>query len=534
MIASPGRISARPVAMPSGTERVRARSAALRAFVSVFGVVSAAATYTLANEPYGFWPAAWIAPGLLLVCVRRLRAGAALACGVLFGVLIGVGITGWAPHATLEYFAFNQPFAWLFSAAVWLLYSGAPLGLLAIAYAMLAPKLPLAVRGPFGAWLWVGSDLVRTTLLTGMPWGLLGHTQAANLHVVQVADLGGVYAVSFVVALVSASVAETLDAARTGALSGRSAVRSLALPAATLAAVVVYGSLCLGTFRTTGVRRTVAVVQGDIPNAFRWERSHFERSLATYVGLTRSAVATKPDLIVWPENAVSFYVDQEPSLRAELGRIGALATDGFVFGGPRLASATEARNSAYFMDPQGRIASTYDKRRLVPFAEYDPFAFLRAAEDANEVVYTPGEGAQLLAARSARIGIVICYEVLFPHLVRELVRDGAELLVNLANDSWMDAGDGVAPRQHFSMAVLRAVETRRTLVRAAASGPSGFISPYGEVLSSLPTGTGGALIGGVSLERRLTPYVRWGDTWAVVGTLMAIGCAAVSGRLRST
>jgi apolipoprotein N-acyltransferase len=522
------KISNAAVATIAGGQRSSAASAA-SALGPLLAVATAAASYTLANAPYGLWPFAWIAPGLLLVCVRRLRPGAALARGVLFGVLIGYGITGWAPYATLEYFAFNRAFAWLFSTAVWLVYSGVPLGLLALLYAVLAPNLPRFARGPFGGWLWVGGDLLRTTLLTGMPWGLLGHTQSANLPVVQIAELGGVYAVSFIVALVSVSVAETLDARP---LQWRTAARSLALPAAALAAVLAYGWLSLGMLRSSGVHRTVEVVQGNIPNSFRWKREYFERALAAYVGLTRSAAERKPDLIVWPENAVNFYVEQEPSLAAELGRVGTWAAGGFVFGGPRLQSPTEARNSAYFIGSDGRIGSTYDKRRLVPFAEYDPFAFLKE-NGPTEIVYTPGEGAQLLASGAARVGIVICYEVLFPSLVRELVRDGAELIVNLANDSWMDPGDGVAPRQHFSMAVLRAVETRRALVRAAAGGPSGFISPYGEVLSSLGTGRQGTLVGDVSIDTRLTPYVRWGDTWAVWGTFIAIAAAWTTRRRAS-
>lgn len=513
---------------------VRGPSLAAARFVRVaafVGVTLSAALYTVAHEPYGLWATAWIAPGLLLICVRRLDPLRAAAAGVLFGVLIGYGITTWAPYATLEYFGFNHALAWAFSFVVWLAYSGVPLGLMAFAYAMLAPGVPAAWRALLGAWLWVGSDLLRTTLLTGMPWGLLGHTQAANLPIVQVADLGGVYAVTFIVALVSAALAETLDSLAARGGSWRALGRHLAFPSVALAAVLAYGAHCLRSASADGSATTVAIVQGHIANQFRWSREHFQQTLHTYADLSRRAAPGNPDLIVWPENAVNFYVEQEPHLRAQLGRVARASQVGLIFGGPRLHAPTEARNSAYFMTPDGRIAATYDKRRLVPFAEYDPFSNWRAQRDRDELRYTAGSGAQLLSSGGARIGIVICYEVLFPALVRELVRDGAEMLVNLSNDTWMDPGDGIAPRQHLSMSVLRAVETRRPLVRAAASGPSAFITPLGEIESSLPTATAGSLVGRLHAERVLTPYVRFGDTWAVAGTLLALA-AAIAVRVR--
>src|SRR5262249_26197371 len=148
-----------------------------------------------------------------------------------------------------------------------------------------------------------------------------------------------------------------------------------------------------------------------------------------------------------------------------------------------------AHNSAYLLSPDGAIAATYDKQRLVPLAEYMPFR--NVVPGAEPDAYAPGEPADPLRSATLRLGTVICYEALFPHLVRDLVRRGAELLVNISNDSWMDAGDGGAPQQHFSMVIFRAVETRRYVVRASASGVSGFISPFGAPFSTLARGTSG-------------------------------------------
>jgi apolipoprotein N-acyltransferase len=133
--------------------------------------------------------------------------------------------------------------------------------------------------------------------------------------------------------------------------------------------------------------------------------------------------------------------------------------------------------------------------------------------DPREPVYGPGGSAEPLVTTVGRLGTMICYEVLFPDLVRDLVRRGAQVLVNVSNDSWLDAGSGAALEQHFSMTVFRAIETRRDLVRAAGSGASGFVDPFGRIGATVPRNTAGAVVGRVRLRDELTPYVRWGDAW---------------------
>ncbi len=237
-------------------------------------------------------------------------------------------------------------------------------------------------------------------------------------------------------------------------------------------------------------------------------------------------------MIVWPENAANFYLNREPLLLAELAPTAALAREGLVVGGPRLTDGGEARNAAYLIGPAGTILGTYDKQRLVPLAEYDPRRRAQAPR-ASEPVYTAGAEGQLLETGATRIGAVICYEVLFPHLVRDLVRKGAEVLVNLSNDSWLDGGDGAAPRQHFSMAVFRAIETRRYLVRAAATGVSGFVAPSGETYASLAPHTAGTSVARVGIRQGQTVYVRWGERWiGLAGVVLALA-VLLDGRRRA-
>lgn len=493
---------------------------------SLGGTCAAAILYVVACPPREWSAGAWLVPGLLLAATRGLSPRWSLLHGVFFGVGIGYGITGWAYHASLEYFAFHRLLSAAFVASVWFVYCGIPYGLLVACHGPLASRLPGWACAPAGAWLWVLADLLRTTLFTGMPWELLGHTQFRQLTLVQIADLGGVPLVSFVVALPGLAVAELLFEWSTARRRGAGWLASrLAAPAVLLAAAVAYG---VHGLRVHGVpsapegSRTVALVQANIGNEFRWKRAFFERALLAHASLSARATSVPIDLLVWPENAANFYIDREPLLRAQLGAAAALAPEGLLMGGPRLTDEGEARNSAYLLAGDGRIADVYDKRHLVPLAEYNPFRRTSAASPA-EPAYAPGATRRPVETGKTSLGVVICYEVLFPHLVRDLVRAGAGVLVNLSNDAWLDAGDGAAPRQHFSMAVFRAIETRRFLARAAATGVSGFVDPAGRPYGLLDRNTAGTSVATVEERHGLTPYVRWGDTWVVLpGAAVAV------------
>ncbi len=490
---------------------------------AVMLAIGAACAYTIACPPHQSAWAAWLIPGLLLVPCRGLTPWRAVWVSLVFTLLMGIGVTGWAFHASLEYFAFSRVAAAAFVVGVWLVYGGIPFALLLGGYARWGARLALPARAIAAAWAWVAMELLRSTIFSGMPWELLSHTQFRALWLVQIADLGGAYAVSFVMALTSVTIAELIADRR--ALTGMALGRRLAPVVAMLVATLAYGrsaELRYGGAAPPETTRTLAIVQGNVPNVFRWQRAHMERTLATYVGLTESTRREHPDLVVWPENAVDFYLEREPMLRQQMLRAAALAPGGLLVGSPRLVNAGEARNSAQLLRADGEIVAHYDKQRLVPFAESSVFPS-RTAE-AAEPTYRPGAAAEPLETAAGRLGAMICYEVVFPRLVRNLVRHGAQVLVNLTNDSWLDAGDGAAPDQHFSMATFRAVETRRDLVRIVGSGASGFIDAYGRVTATVPRNTAGALVGRVALRDELTPYVRFGDAWiAVLGVVVVIG-----------
>ncbi len=484
----------------------------------VAGVLVAAGCYAVACPPIDWSLAAWLVPGLLLTSVRGASPRRAFALAVPFSLALGWAITGWLRHASLAYFGFDEGLAAAFAVAVWVGYGVVPFGILLACWAVVAPRASARLRPWAGAWLWVAMELGRTHLFTGLPWELLGHTQYRNLVVAQIAELGGVYAVSFLVALVSLAGAEALA----GGLTVRERAGRLAPAIGALALVLTWGLASARTGDGDGASVRIALVQGSVPNEFRWKRAFVERNLGVYSRLTRRATDDTPDLIVWPENAVDLYLDREPMVRSQIAPLAGRARWGLLLGGPRLLDDGSARNSAYLLAATGEVGATYDKRRLVPFAEYDPFGGDSVGRP-DEPIYTPGTTDAPLPVGALRLGTTICYEILFPGLVRELVRQGADVLVNLANDSWLDDGAGVAPDQHLSMAVFRAIETRRYLVRASASGTSAFVDPGGGIYDRLPRGSAGALVAAVRPRTGLTPYVRWGDWWvAVVAALLLV------------
>jgi apolipoprotein N-acyltransferase len=487
----------------------------------------AALLYTLASPPYGFGLLAWAVPAVLLPPLVGARVERALAAGLVFGIGIAVGITSWAVHASLRYFELDPVPATLFAIAVWTLASGLPYALFASAFAWLTRRTPPLWHPFLAAWLWVVVEVVRSRPPLGLPWGFLSHTQWDRLDLIQIADLGGAYAVTFVVVYVSTTLgllpgafARHAGRSPSQAEIARALAARLAPAAVAVAATLAYGITARagGTAADADVR-TVAVVQSDRGAGFHWRRIDAERELLAYLRLTADVRRRDGDvdLIVWPENSIDLYLDREPMVLARLRSLATDAAAALLVGAPRLEDPAVAHNAAHLVGAEGELRGAYDKRILLPFAEED----VLGTEDAiaAEPRYRGGAASAPLDAAGAMLGTTICWEVLFPHLTRDAVRTGAELLVNVSNDSWLDDGSGAAPAQHFAMAVFRAVETRRFLARAAAGGRSGFVSPRGEVFATVEGRRAGAAVGRVELRGDVTPYARWGETWIAVAGL---------------
>jgi apolipoprotein N-acyltransferase len=270
----------------------------------------------------------------------------------------------------------------------------------------------------------------------------------------------------------------------------------------------------------------IALIQGKVPQAQRWKRVHYASTLFRYATLTRHGTAnTQPDLVVWPEFAVGFYLDREPPLYGQLGQLTKALDVPLLLGAPRVEKTRAGEryyNSAYLLAPGGTVLDVYDKIRLLPFAEYRPLALPSLVPHTPEHPgdFAAGSRSTIFSLPQGKFGVLICYEATYPSLARHLARGGAQFLVNISNDMWL-AGEAAAA-QHFSMAVFRAVENRRPLARVATAGIAGFVDPLGRV-SQLSAASENAVLGDLIPRQDLSVYTRYGDWFVVACGVWALG-----------
>jgi len=474
---------------------------------------------------FGLWPLAFVALAPLVAAVR-LRSGLAGAgLGWIAGTIAsGICVTPWLVEAARDFFGAGPLAALVAGVAATQVFGAAPIALFGWAAARLSRLPRVGVRVLATAAAWSATELARTALLTGNPWDLLGHALYGAPQFIQVADLGGVPAVSFVLATTGAALAE-----QWGPRARRDRRGAALMGVLVFAADLGYGAWRLATVTDGGTRLRVALVQGNLPNAWRNDPTRVDAGLRVHIDLTRAAMADRPDLIVWPENAVGVLLGVNERLRAAVVGVLRGGTAPLVFGGPRAEPRGPGDvaffNSAQVIAADGTALGAYDKRHLVPFAEYQPFGADRPGD------YTPGTASGVIATPTP-VGLLICFEAIYPALARDLVRDGATVLVNLSNDAWFARAS--TREQHFAAAVFRAVELRRPLVRVANAGVTAVVDAAGRVRGRFPVDVAGAWTVEVAPSHVRTPYARWGDVFgwlAVVGALVALGWSVRVGEI---
>jgi apolipoprotein N-acyltransferase len=238
-----------------------------------------------------------------------------------------------------------------------------------------------------------------------------------------------------------------------------------------------------------------------------------------YIHLSLLSKDLQPDLVVWPETATPFYFMHDTKLsELVLTGIHEIGAD-FLIGSPAFTlknNKIEYYNSAFLVDAAGNVNGRYDKAHLVPFGEYVPMKkWLPFVNKMVEGVgdFDTGENGRTIKWQKSSIGILICYEIIFPTLSRAMVQNNASLLVNITNDAWY--GRSSAPYQHFSMSVFRAVENRRSIIRAANTGISGFIDPSGSVIETTQIFKDAVITQKVPMLQVETLYSRFGDVFAM-------------------
>jgi len=481
-------------------------------------MVVCGALYGMCFPPTSLRALAWVVLVPVLTVLPGVRPRQSIWLGAILGFAGTCATVDWLPGTVATYYA--QPVAvglGLF-VAVALLMVVPPIAAFTLCYRLLADRyrtlLPLLASAA-----WVATELLRARFLTGNPWVIFGYSRVGADHVVQIADLAGVYGVSFVLMAVNVALADVVR---------RRSLRGLVVPAALVLATLAYGHARLAGERETVAGPRVAVVQANLDSGTQWRRELYGQNLETYLRLTERAAREGARLIVWPENAMTFFVESEPLYRDAIARVLAPYRAQLVAGGPRVVEGAVPAyyDSAFVISPDGSIAGRYDKEHLLPFAEYFPLPdldFLRRSFGRVREL-TPGAPTPPLPTVAGPAGVLICNEAMFPEVARARVRAGAGVFLNLSNDTWMN--DAKYSAIAFDMVVLRAVEQRRFLVRASTSGPSAIVDPLGHVLVRTGLFTVEVAAASVAAREVPTPYARAGDAFAFacVGvTLAALG-----------
>lgn len=466
---------------------------------------------------------AWVAlaPLLAITTSRRSRLRQ-FGYGYLAGLIFFAGTCSWV-YDVMRTYGHLSVFAAGAVLVLFVLFLALHVGLFSFAVAELARRWQLHALAlvPF---VWVAVEWLRTYIFSGFPWNLLGYAVAPHTGWIQPAAYTGIYGVSFLVAGVNALVAACWLA------PSRRRVVLLVLVAAVLSAALAWGQR-LPPVPTTA---TALLVQTNLPQLGEYDPEwvqHHADQISQLEQLTRQAVAARPDeppaLIVWPEIPISLYFHHDPVIRARLLQL-AQATRSYLLVGvvdfrPDPDGSQHPYNSAVLLSPDGELVAQYDKIHLVPFGEYVPLArwlsFL-GKMTAEVSDFRPGRERVVMGAPQFRLGTFICYEAVFPALVREFVAGGADVLVNISNDGWF--GRSAAAAQHLNMARVRAVETRRFLLRATNTGITAVVDPYGRVVAQAPTHTRTVLAAGFAPQRTRTLYTRLGDWFAALCALVTV------------
>jgi len=496
------------------------------ATTTLLGLLTSLLLFLAAPGAVAWWPLAWIGLTPLLLALHRLTPARAARLGLVAGLFYYTALLYWIVIVLGRY----GHLSWLVTLPALLLlafYMSLYLALFAAltSWAMARSRALLWLAPS----LWVVLDFVRGRLFSGFPWQDLGYTQAPAPYLIQVADLFGHHGVTFLLVLVNCLVFLLITRqSRNSATPGQRPSLAAWLAACLLVAgamaynVLRYQQVTEATAAAPTIR--VAVVQGNIEQDQKWTQGMQRKTVEIYNDLSRQALAApgaRPELLVWPETALPFAPAASPIFPELVEPFLSTERIWLLTGAPVFeqmpaeptagAGPADVRyyNATLLLTPTGQINGRYDKEHLVPFGEYMPLRrYLPLPRALVESVgdFTAGQVSEPLSCQKARIGVLICFESIFPEIAGKWAANGANLLVNQTNDAWF--GRSSAPWQHLSMVVFRAVETRRSLARAANTGVSGFIDPLGRLPQISPLFTPCYLTADLPLLEEKTFFVR--------------------------
>ena len=466
---------------------------------------------------------------LALEGMRSSQAHRAFGLGLVTGVVAFAGTLYWISGVMTTYGGLS----WLTAMAV----NALLVAYLAVFVGLFASIVvhSTLTAGAFGlvatSAAWVVSELGRGYLFGGFPWAFLGYSQVEFLPVAQLASVFGVYGISFLILLVNAALARIVIRPDRARLVTSGVVMSVVIMTAG------WGHLRLtrNTLVQVGEPVRVAMIQGNVPQDDKRDPRLQASILGSYLSASRDAAADGAKLLVWPESAIPRLFEGDLVSAAAIRDLAEDVDSHILFGSEEIDRTGGLRyyNAAFHVGPGGASSTPYRKIRLVPFGEYLPlrrWLFFADKLVKNVVDFSPGTEAVTFLMDGHRVSTAICYEVVYPALIRSFVAGGSELLTTITNDAWF--GRTSAPYQHFAQASMRAIEQGRYLVRAANTGISGVVDPYGRVLVRTELFEHATVVADVRWIRARTVYGWTGDLFAYACGVLVLGVLVAGVRTR--
>jgi apolipoprotein N-acyltransferase len=495
------------------------------------------ALLALSFPRYGHPAFAWIALVPLLIALTgwRGRPGRvpgqpplrAFTLGLITGVVYFVGTVYWTGTVVATFGGLATPVA-MFAMVLLALY----LALFPAVTALIVGRL-IARGGTaalfFAPAAWVATEFFRGYAFGGFPWVPLGNSQVTVLSIAQLASVFGVYGLSAVVAFVNAAIAFALLAGT------RERVRAIAAVAALIVVTGAWGTWRIrdGSLTRAGTPIRVGLVQANIEQTAKWDPKQARRIFTTHIAMTRDLVKRGAQYVMWPESSTPFMFEQDEAGQAQMRALAREVHVPILFGSDQLVRGATPRlyNAAFLLAADGRTAAVYRKIHLVPFGEFIPmkqWLYFVSPLVESLVDFSPGTDIVMLPVDGHLTSTAICYEVVYPSLMRQAVEGGSELLTTITNDGWY--GHSSAPYQHFAMASMRAIEQGRYLARAANTGISGIVDPYGRVVDQSAIFEEVGLVEEVRFLTERTIYSTIGDAIAYVAIALTAAALITVGR----
>jgi apolipoprotein N-acyltransferase len=474
----------------------------------------------LAFPVFDMYLLAWVAFVPLLLSLGKKTPGEAFQYGFVFGVVYFFGTLYWIYHSINFYggISFAGSIAIVLLLCCYLSIYPAVFAYFFSSF-IKKTKLPALLIGPV---LWVVLEFIRSYLFTGFPWSSIGYSQYKFLSIIQISDITGIYGISFLIMAFNSAIVDLF------LLKSRISQRPLfplfyTLIGFTIFIIVLVSSLVYGFWRLgqerPGHMIKASVVQGSIEQDKKWEPAFQKYVIDTYTGLSMEAAKGSPDLIVWPETAVPFFFGDDKENTENILKFEKTLNTHMLFGSVMAKKTSTDQisltNSVLLLDKQGKITYQYDKIHMVPFGEYVPLRSLLFFIDKLVTGigdYVPGNQYIKAETEFGSFATLVCYEIIFPGLVRKFYAKNGDFIVTITNDAWF--GKTAGPYQHFSMAVFRAIENRKPVIRSANTGISGFIDSNGKILSKTDLFQRLALSEKIKTDNTLSFYSRYGDLFS--------------------